>query len=177
VRSNHSVEAGAGRPFRFSLVLEAGRGRLLFWLGGAWAAVFGVFTLAVFTALGAVLAVLPGEGAVPAGALVAGSAAAGALFVAIYLRPRAVLFEKRAGTWCWRQRGSLARGWAAITEERPLRIEREVLSTVENWTLYAGPVRLFSYLGDPSIGRSVTAAFRTAGVPLHTEMKRAAPGG
>ena len=75
----------------------------------------------------------------------------------------------------WRERWNLARfRWSAITEEVPLRLEREILSTVEGFTLFAGPARLFSYVGDPSIGRSVSLAFQTAGVPLRTVVKRTA---
>jgi hypothetical protein len=168
-----ALEAGAGRPFRFSLVLEDGRGRLAYWLGGKWAILLGLFVLAAFVALGATLsALLDGSGAHPL-APVCAAAAVGAAAVALHLRTRTVLFERRGDHWSWRERGNPARlRWTEITEDRPLRMEREILSTVEGWTLYAGSVRLFSYLGDPSIARRVQGAFQEAGVPLRTEMRR-----
>jgi hypothetical protein len=168
-----AIEAGAGRPFRFSLVLEEGRGKLLYWLGGKWAAGLGVFVVTAFGAAGTVFAALWDDPPVPPEFFAFCAAAIGAVAVALHLRPRTVLFERREGTWCWRERWSVARlGWSTITEDSPLRIERDPVSSVEGWTLYAGPVRLFSYLGDPSIGRSVTVAFRTAGVPLRTVVRR-----
>ncbi len=169
-----SIEAGAGRPFRFSLVLDEERGALLYWLGGRWALGFGAAVVSLFGLAGSVAASLADSG-VPRAAFVFSGAGVGAVAVAMHLRPRRVMFERREGTWRWRERWSLARPrWAEITEEAPLKLEREILSTVEGWTLYAGTVRLFSYLGDPSIGRSVTAAFQSAGVPLRTVIKRAA---
>jgi hypothetical protein len=169
-----AVEAGAGRPFRFSLVLEGGRGTLLYWLGGKWAAMLGVLVVSLFAGLGGLVASLLGDPPAPRPVFVFLAAGIGAGAVALHLRPRRVQFERRGETWCWRERWSLARpGWSEITEERPLRLERVILATVEGWTLYAGPVRIFSYLGDPSIGRSVTVAFEQAGVPLTTVMKRA----
>jgi hypothetical protein len=173
-----AVEAGAGRPFRFSLVLGDGEGRLLYWFGGKWAALLGTVVVALFGAMGLTFAALwPGR-PVAAEFLAFASAGIGALAVAHHFRPRTVLFERREGTWRWRERGILSRvswrslGWSSITDQEPLRLEREPRSTVEGWTLYAGTVRLFSYLGDPSIGRSVSAAFQSAGVPLRTVMRR-----
>ena len=168
-----SVEAGAGRPFRFSLVFEDRRGLLLYWIGGHWAAVLGVVVVSFFGMLGSLFGTLWEEAPVSREFLVFALAAVGAAAVALHLRTRKVLFERRDGTWCWREGwGLLGPGWSAITEERPLRIEREILTAVEGWTLYAGSSRLFSYLGDPSIGRSVGAVFQAAGVPLRTVMKR-----
>jgi len=173
-----AVEAGAGRPFRFSLVLEEGKGRLLYWLGGRWAAGLGVVVVSAFGAMGMIFGALWEDRPAAPEFFTFGAAGLGALAVALHLRPRTVLFERREGTWCWRERRLLSPlswvrlGWASITEDVPLRLEREILSSVEGWTLYAGPVRLFSYLGDPSIGRSVTAAFQAAGVPLRTVMRR-----
>lgn len=168
-----SIEAGAGRPFRFSLVLEEERGSLLYWLGGKWAAGFGVAVVTVFAAMGGVAAALLDHPRIPREGFALASAGIGAAGVAMHLRPRRVLFQRRGGTWCWKERWSLAHpGWSPITEESPLRLEREFLSTVEGWTLYAGSVRIFSYLGDPSIGRSVSVAFERSGVPLRTVMKR-----
>jgi hypothetical protein len=169
-----AVEAGAGRPFRFSLVLGDGEGSLLFWLGGRWALGFGLLVVTLFAAAGVVSGSIAGPD-IPRQSFAFAGACVGAMAVAMHLRPRKVLFLRREGTWCWRERWSLLRsGWRAITEEVPLRLERELLSTVEGWTLYAGPERLFSYLGDPSIGRNVTAAFQAAGVPLRTVIKRTA---
>lgn len=168
-----ALEAGAGRPFRFSLVLEDGRGRLAYWLGGKWAVLLGAFVVGAFAALGSLMAALVGTSGPHPLAPVFGAAAAGAVAVALHLRTRTVLFERRGPNWSWRERGNLVRlRWTEITEERPLRMEREILSTVEGWTLYAGPVRLFSYLGDPSIARRVQGAFQEAGVPLRTEIRR-----
>jgi len=168
-----SIEAGAGRPFRFSLVLADERGSLLYWLGGRWAAAFGFAVVTIFAAMGGVAAAILDHPRIPREGFAFASAGIGAVGVALHLRPRRVLFERRGGTWCWKERWSLVRpGWSPITEEKPLRLEREILSTVEGWTLYAGPVRLFSYLGDPSIGRSVGVAFERSGVPLKTVVKR-----
>ncbi len=172
-----AIEAGAGRPFRFSLVLGEGRGRLLHWLGGRWAAGLGAVVVSTFGAAGMVLGVLWRDAPAPPEFFLFGAGGLGAVAVALHLRPRTVLFERREGTWLWRERWSLARlGWSAITEERPLRLEREIYTTAEGFTLYADSVRLFSYLGDPSIGRNVTAAFQAAGVPLRTRLKRSAAG-
>ena len=170
-----AIEAGAGRPFRFSLVLGEEKGRLLHWLGGRWAAGLGALVISAFGAGGVVLGALWQDAPAPPEAFLFASCAAGAVAVALHLRPRTVLFERREGTWCWRERWNLARmGWSDITEERPLRLEREIYATAEAFTLYADSVRLFSYLGDPSIGRTVTAAFQSAGVPLRTRLKRTA---
>ena len=169
-----AIEAGAGRPFRFSLILDEGRGRLLHWLGGKWAAGLGALEVSAFGAAGLVLGALWRDAPVAPEVFLFTGSAAGAVFVAVHLRPRTVLFERREGTWCWRERWSPGRlGWSAITEERPLRMEREILATAEVFTLYADTVRLFSYLGDPSIGRNVTAAFQGAGVPVRAKVKRA----
>jgi len=168
-----AIEAGAGRPFRFSLVLDQGRGRLLHWLGGRWAAGLGAVVVSAFGAGGMVLGALWKDAPAPPEAFVFASCGMGAVAVALHLRPRTVLFERREGTWCWRERWNLARfGWSAITEERPLRMEREIFSSSESFTLYADSVRLFSYFGNPSIARTVTAAFQSAGVPLRTRLKR-----
>ena len=167
-----SIEAGAGRPFRFSLVLEDERGALLYWLGGRWAFALGTAAVSLFGLAGSVAATLADPGSLRPAFARAG-AGVGAVGVSMYLRTRKVVFERRSGTLCWREPWSMARpGWVEITEEVPLRLERNILSTVEGWTLYAGTVRLFSYLGDPSIARSVSAAFQTAGVPLRTVIKR-----
>jgi hypothetical protein len=167
-----AVEAGAGRPFRFSLVLGDAEGRLLCWFGGKWAAILGVLVVGGFAAMGGFFALLWPDRPVAAEFLTFASAGIGALAVAIHLRPRTVLFERREGTWRWRERGILPRlGWSPITEQEPLRLEREPHATVEGWTLYWRAVRLFSYLGDPSIGRSVSAAFQEAGVPVRTVMR------
>jgi len=168
-----ALEAGAGRPFRFSLVLEDGRGRLAYWLGGKWAVILGAFVVGAFAATGSLMAALLAEAGWHPLAPVFAASAAGALSVALHLRTRTVLFERRGPHWSWHERGNLVRRrWTEITEEHPLRMEREILSTVEGWTLYAGPVRLFSYLGDPSIARRVQGAFQEAGVPLRTEIRR-----
>ena len=171
--ANGAVEAGAGRPFRFSLVLGEREGSLAYWLGGRWALGFGLFTTAIFAAGGGLAAALLDGGPAPREVFLFAGAALGAGAVALHLRPRRVAFERRDGTWCWRPRRLLGpRTWFPITEEKPLLLEREILSSLEGWTLSAGTVRLFTYLGDPSIGRSVTLAFQRAGVPCRTVMKR-----
>jgi hypothetical protein len=168
-----SVQAGAGRPFRFSLVLGDGKGALFCWLGGKWAVLFGVFTVAVFAGVGGLTGALLPDPPVAREVFVCAAAGVGAAAVALHLRPRTVLFLRRGESWFWKERWSLLHPrWSPITDDRPLRLEREILSSVEGWTLYADTVRIFSYLGDPSIGRSVTAAFQQAGVPLRTVMKR-----
>jgi len=170
-----AIEAGAGRPFRFSLVLGESSGRLLSWLGGRWAAGLGVLVVSGFGFAGLLLGSLWQDGPVAPEGLLFAAAGVGAVLVALHLRPRTVLFERREGTWRWKEPWSLARlGWSAITEDRPLRMERQILSTSEAFTLYADTVRLLSYFGDPSIGRNVTAAFQTAGVPLRTVLRRPA---
>src|SRR5688572_33101229 len=108
-----AIESGAGRPFRFSLVLGEGRGRLLRWLGGKWAAGLGALVVATFGAAGMVLGVLWRDAPAPPEAFVFGAGGMGAVAVALHLRPRTVLFERREGTWLWRERWSLARlGWS-----------------------------------------------------------------
>jgi len=170
-----AIEAGAGRPFRFSLVIEEERGRLLHWLGGRWAAGLGALGVATFGAAGMILGALWRDAPVSPEAFVFASCSVGAVVAALQLRPRTVLFERREGTWCWRERWTPGRfGWSAITDERPLRMEREAYPEAEAFTLYADTVRLFSYLGDPSIGRTVTAAFHSAGVPLRARVRRTA---
>jgi len=169
------VEAGAGRPFRFSLVFEGSRGRLLTWLGTQWALGVGLAGVGLFALAGALLAAVLDLPALSPEVSVFAAAAAGALFAAHHLRPRTVQFAVLEGAWCWRELWSPARyAWSPITEKDPLRLEREVLSTVEGFTLYAGTRRLLSYLGDPTIGRSVSLAFESAGVPLRIVMKRRA---
>ena len=92
--------------------------------------------------------------------------------MAVSLRTRTVRFERRDGTWGWFDRGPLlVARWTPLTEEAPLRVEREILARGEDWTLYAGTVRLFSYLGDPVIGRRVTNAFLEAGFPVRTVVR------
>ena len=168
-----ALEAGAGRPFRFRLVLEESRGRLQYWLGGRWALGFGVLTVSVFSAAGAMLGLILQDPVLPPAGLGAFAAAAGSLTVAVSLRARTVRFERRDGTWGWlARRPLLGFRWTPLTEETPLRLEREVLARGEDWTLYAGPVRLFSYLGDPVIGRRVTTAFLEAGFPVRTIVRR-----
>ena len=168
-----AIEAGAGRPFRFSLQMGEGRGRLLHWLGGRWAAGIGIFGVCTAGAAGIVLGEIWDDPPVPPETLLFASSAIGAVAAALHLRPRTVLFERRDGTWCWRERWNLARlGWRAITDEKPLRLEREEYPGAEAFTLYADSFRLFSYLGDPAIGRTVTAAFRTAGVPVRNRLRR-----
>lgn len=171
-----TLEAGAGRPFRFSLVLEDGRGTLRSWIGGKWA--FFVGSAGVLLATGAATlaaAVASSSREVETPAFASVGAAIGALLSAWHLRPRSVHFLRRDGGWWWRGPGLFRRGWKALTEESPLRLEREILSTVEGFALYAGDLRILSYLGDPVIGRRVGLAFQAAGVPLRTVHRRRAP--
>ncbi len=171
-----TVEAGAGRPFRFSLVLGEGEGILLSWLGGRWALLLGAVVVSLFASAGGLAAALQDSPAAPFEAFLFAGAAVGAVAVAIHLRPRRFHFRRREGTWWWRERRfPVPAGWAAITEEAPLRLERDILASVEGFTLYAGTVRLFSYLGDPTIGRSLGSAFQAAGVPLRTVIRRRDP--
>lgn len=171
--SKSTVQAGAGRPFRFSLVLGEGEGLLLSWLGGRWAFLLGATVVSLFASAGALVAALQDSPAASFETFLFAGAGMGALAVALHLRPRRFLFRLREGTWWWRERRfPVPAGWAAITEEAPLRLERDILQTMEGFTLYAGTVRLFSYLGEPSIGRDVTAAFQAAGVPLRTVIRR-----
>ena len=168
-----TVEAGAGRPFRFSLVLGEGEGILLSWLGGRWALLLGAVVVSLFASVGGLAAALQDSPAVPIEAFLFAGAGVGAFAVSLHLRPRRFLFRRSEGTWWWRERRfPVPAGWAAITEEAPLRLERDILASVEGFTLYAGTVRLFSYLGDPSIGRTVSAAFQGAGVPVRTVIRR-----
>ena len=168
-----TVEAGAGRPFRFSLVMGEGEGILQSWLGGRWAFLLGALVVSLFASGGGLAAALQESRAVPFEACVFAGAGIGALAVAAHLRPRRFHFRCREGTWWWRERRfPVPAGWAAITEDAPLRMERDILTTAEGFTLYAGTARLFSYLGDPAIGRTVTAAFEAAGVPLRTTIRR-----
>jgi len=171
-----AVEAGEGRPFRFSLSFEGPRGVLESWLGTPWSFGVGAVIVGLFAVAAATVASVLPPGRVRPSALVLGGAGAGALAVAVYLRPRRVLFERRDGTWRWQERRAARRTrWAPITEEEPLRLEREILATVEGFALYAGSRRLLSYLGDPVIGRSVASALQSAGVPVRTVMKRKEP--
>jgi len=168
-----ALEAGAGRPFRFSLEIEEGRARLAFWLGGRWALGLGLFTVAAFVATGSFLALLLRHTGLPPGGLVALAAAAGSAAAAAHLRTRTVRFERRDGTWGWFERRSLGPArWSPLTDEAPLLLERESRSRGEDWTLYAGRVRLFTYLGDPSIRVRVVRAFEDAGFPLRSVVKR-----
>ena len=168
-----SIEAGAGRPFRFSLVFEGGNGSLLSWRGGGWSLLRGSVEVSFFAALGGLLFLMQESPSVAPEVFLLAGAGVGAVTAAFNLRARRVLFQRREGTWMWRERWNPSRSrWSAITEEVPLRLEREFLTSVEGFTLYAGTARLFSYLGDPSIGRSVGLAFQAAGVPLRTVVKR-----
>lgn len=170
---NRRIHAGKGRPFRFSLVMEEGRGMIEWWLGSAWSFVVGMaFVIPSALSLALLGTVVDPTGRDPRtwGFLGAGL---GSLGAAVYLRPRRVAFRNEDGTWRWRvHRLAFAGPWRPITAEDPIRMEREPLSSSEGFTLYAGSSRLLSYLGDPSIGRSVITAFREAGVPLRTVVKR-----
>jgi hypothetical protein len=168
-----SVNAGKGRPFRFSLVMEAGRGSIEWWLGSAWSMIVG----AAFVVPTGVFMALVGSSIDPVGRDPRGwgflGAGLGALGAALYLRPRRVEFHCDDGAWRWRTRTLAFRNrWHPITAEDPIRMERETLSSVEGFTLYSGSARLLSYLGDPSTGRNVITTFREAGVPLKTVVKR-----
>lgn len=171
------VAAGAGRPFRFSLVFEGSRGLLMAWLGGRWALGLGALLVSLFAGTGFLAHALSGGAGPSREVFVFLGAGIGSLAVALRLRPRKVHFERRDDTWWWRERWSPGRrGWAPITEEEPLRLERESLAgsaaAVESLTLQAGTARLLSYLGDPAIARRLGAALRTAGVPVRTAVKR-----
>ncbi len=170
------VEAGRGRPFRFRLTLGGAEGELRFWVGGGWSVLLGVALTGGFALLGATVAAIASHaGDAGGGALV--GAASGAAAAALHLRARRVLFRRSGETWRWTEsRLPWPASWRPITSEDPIRMEREPAAAGEGFTLYAGSARILSYLGDPSIGRSVAAAFRAAEVPLRTVIRREGEG-
>jgi hypothetical protein len=141
-------------------------------MGAAWASALGVTLVVAFATLAGVLShVISDTGVQPEGLVLTG-AALGAVACAIQLRTRTWLFLRREGVWAIRESWNLRPGaWTAITEDDPVRMEREPLAALEGFTLHVGRRRLLSFLGDPSVARGVARLFRHVGIPLAVTVK------